>query len=172
MKGINNAEQSKLEAIIQANPALVEPGFLESCQKWEAVQELANKLGLAHGSQEAAQFIAYFMTEGKEGAIPSDLDERIQSVLNSDAAEQMNVAVACTNPEGSPDILFITIFCTPEERRNGIWRNLAIDSAESESYEGPFVCFSPADYDAILNASKTVSGLSDLPIVSLPNTDR
>lgn len=55
----------KLKAILDANPVLSEPGFARSVEKWNLLYEITQQRGLPPG--EAQAFIAYFMTDGKEG---------------------------------------------------------------------------------------------------------
>lgn len=63
---MNNDE--KLAAILAANPVLSEPGFAKSVDRWNKLYEITQARGLA--PQDAQAFIAYFMTDGKEGYLP------------------------------------------------------------------------------------------------------
>jgi hypothetical protein len=58
-------DDKKLAAILDANPVLSEPGFARSVERWNLLYEIAQARGLADGDAQA--FIAYFMTDGREG---------------------------------------------------------------------------------------------------------
>jgi hypothetical protein len=53
--------------ILAANPVLSAPGFAKSVKRWNTLYDIAEQRGLS--GQDAADFIAYFMTNGKEGRL-------------------------------------------------------------------------------------------------------
>jgi hypothetical protein len=61
-------DDEKLKAILDANPVLAEKGFAKSVDRWNKLNEIADARGL--NRDDAAAFIAYFMTGGKEGRLP------------------------------------------------------------------------------------------------------
>lgn len=58
-------EDERLADILAANPVLSEPGFAKSVEKWNLLYDIAKARNLGNGDAQA--FIAYFMTNGKEG---------------------------------------------------------------------------------------------------------
>jgi hypothetical protein len=58
-------DDERLADILAANPVLSEPGFAKSVEKWNLLYDIAQARNLGAGDAQA--FIAYFMTNGKEG---------------------------------------------------------------------------------------------------------
>ena len=87
-----------------------------------------------------------------------------------DGEIEMQVAVACIDVSGSPDMPVFKVWITQEEYDLGIHYGKAKDLAEEARYEGPFVCFDAAEHGAVLSAAREL-GLVPQVIV-LDMTDR
>ena len=57
--------------VVKANPVFQSPGFADATRKWDTLRNKADELKLA--PKEAAEFIAFGMTNGKEGKLPKQL---------------------------------------------------------------------------------------------------
>ncbi|URW83086.1 hypothetical protein NBV64_01620 [Alcaligenes sp. DN25] len=79
----------------------------------------------------------------------------VPSTEPADGSEiEVQVAVACANASGSPDMPIFKVSITQEEYDLGIHYDKAKDLAEEAQYEGPFVCFDAAEYGPILSAAR------------------
>lgn len=58
----------KYQRILTANPALAEPGFRARVDAWNILYDITEEMDL--NREDAAAFIAYFLTNGREGRLP------------------------------------------------------------------------------------------------------
>lgn len=70
----------------------------------------------------------------------------------------MLVAVACRNASGEADLPVFEIHVSEHDRDLGLHYDLAEALAEDCGYEGPFVCFDPAEQPAINRAIAVFDG--------------
>ncbi|EIK52057.1 hypothetical protein YO5_00565 [Stutzerimonas stutzeri TS44] len=92
----------------------------------------------------------------------------ILSTETADGSEiEMQVAVACTNASGSPDVPVFKVRITQEEYDLGIHYAKAKDLAEEARYEGPFVCFDAAEYGLILSAARELGLVPQVVVVDM-----
>ncbi|MGY6272922.1 hypothetical protein ACXIUT_24875 [Achromobacter denitrificans] len=80
---------------------------------------------------------------------------------------EMQVAVACANASGSPDVPVFKVRITQEEYNLGIHYDKAKDLAEEARYEGPFVCFDAAEYGPILSAARELGLVPQVVVVDM-----
>lgn len=69
----------------------------------------------------------------------------------------ISIAVACVNASGMADLPVFQVQCTEQEYDLGVHYEKAEAMAEAAGYEGPFICFDPAEHTAIPQAAKTLS---------------
>lgn len=70
------------------------------------------------------------------------------------------VMIACTNANGESDLFVCTVEVSEAEYDNGIHFDRAIEMAENEGYDAPYVCFDEQDQK---NIARHVSKL-DCPV--------
>lgn len=68
----------------------------------------------------------------------------------------MNIAVACHDASGMPDMPVFTVAVTDRDCNFGIHYDKARAMAEEAGYERPFVCFDAAEHNAILSAVRNL----------------
>lgn len=86
------------------------------------------------------------------------------------AERKMQVAVACFNASGKPDMPVFTVRITEEEYDRGAHYDKAETLAQVAEYDGPFVCFDAAEQGAILSAARELGLVPQVVAVDL--TDR
>ncbi|MUI72518.1 hypothetical protein GNQ44_33390 [Pseudomonas aeruginosa] len=79
----------------------------------------------------------------------------------------LQVAVACANASGMPDMPIFTVRATQEEYDLGVHYDKAKDLAEEARYEGPFVCFDAAEQGAILSAVRELELVPQVIVVDM-----
>lgn len=92
-------------------------------------------------NQLSSKCVADFFQEAQEQA---EYDENLR---------QKTIAVACSNANGEADIFICEVASTPEQRDNGEHYERAIEQAEADDYEGPFVCFDHSEQARIKAAA-------------------
>ena len=80
---------------------------------------------------------------------------------------EMQVAVACIDASGNPDVPVFKVRITQEEYDLGIHYDKARDLAEEARYEGPFVCFDTAEYGPILSAARELGLVPQVVVVDM-----
>ncbi|HBP1590334.1 TPA: hypothetical protein L5U93_004768 [Pseudomonas aeruginosa] len=80
---------------------------------------------------------------------------------------EMQVAVACVDASGSPDMPIFKVRITQEEYDLGIHYDKAKDLAEEARYEGPFICFDAAEYGPILSAARELGLIPQVVVVDM-----
>lgn len=80
---------------------------------------------------------------------------------------EMQVAVACVDASGSPDVPIFKVRITQEEYDLGIHYDKARDLAEDARYEGPFICFDAAEYGPILSAARELGLVPQVVLVDM-----
>ncbi|HCF7479542.1 TPA: hypothetical protein NIK11_002627 [Pseudomonas aeruginosa] len=80
---------------------------------------------------------------------------------------EMQVAVACIDASGSPDLPVFKVRITHEEYDLGIHYDKAKDLAEEARYEGPFICFDAAEYGPILSAARELGLVPQVVVVDM-----
>ena len=92
----------------------------------------------------------------------------IPSTDPADGGEiEMQVAVACVDASGSPDMPIFKVRITQEEYDLGIHYDKARELAEEARYEGPFVCFDAAEYVPILSAARELGLVPQVVVVDM-----
>lgn len=92
----------------------------------------------------------------------------IPSTEPADGSEiEVQVAVACANAYGSPDVLVFKVRITQEEYDLGIYYDKAKGLAEDARYEGPFICFDAAEYGPILSAARELGLVPQVVVVDM-----
>lgn len=92
----------------------------------------------------------------------------IPSTEPADGGEiEMQVAVACIDASGSPDMPVFKVWITQGEYDLGIHYGKAKDLAEEARYEGPFICFDAAEYGPILSATRELSLVPQVVVVDM-----
>ncbi|MER0784339.1 hypothetical protein AAA534_16575 [Pseudomonas aeruginosa] len=92
----------------------------------------------------------------------------IPSTEPADGGEiEMQVAVACIDASGSPDLPVLKVWITQKEYDLGIHYSKAKDLAEDARYEGPFVCFDAAEHGPILSAARELSLVPQVVVVDM-----
>ncbi|CAP41397.1 MULTISPECIES: hypothetical protein [Alcaligenaceae] len=92
----------------------------------------------------------------------------IPSTESADGIEiEMQVAVACIDASGSPDVPVFKVRITQEEYDLGIHYDKAKDLAEEARYEGPFICFDAAEYGPILSATRELGLAPQVVVVDM-----
>jgi hypothetical protein len=90
------------------------------------------------------------------------------SIEPADGGEiEMQVAVACADVSGTPDMPVFKVRTTQEEYDQGAHYYKAKDLAEEARYEGPFVCFDAAEYGPILSAARELGLVSQVVVVDM-----
>ncbi|NPX93941.1 hypothetical protein DZ977_003380 [Pseudomonas aeruginosa] len=80
---------------------------------------------------------------------------------------EMQVAVACVDASGSPDMPIFKVRITQEEYDLGIHYDKARELAEEARHEGPFVCFDTAEYGPILSAARELGLVPQVVVVDM-----
>jgi len=80
---------------------------------------------------------------------------------------EMQVAVACVDASGIPDVAVFKVRITQEEYDLGIHYDKAKNLAEEARYEGPFVCFDAAEYGPILSAARELGIVPQVVVVDM-----
>ena len=90
------------------------------------------------------------------------------SIEPADGGEiEMQVAVACVDVSGTPDMPVFKVRTTQEEYDQGAHYYKAKDLAEEARYEGPFVCFDAAEYGPILSAARELGLAPQVVVVDM-----
>lgn len=80
---------------------------------------------------------------------------------------EMQVAVACANASGIPDMPVFKVKTTREEYDLGVHYDKAKDLAEEARYDGPFICFDAAEYGPILWAARELGLVPQVVVVDM-----
>lgn len=80
---------------------------------------------------------------------------------------EMQVAVACVDASGTPNMPVFKVRTTQEEYDQGAHYHKAKDLAEEARYEGPFVCFDAAEYGPILSAARELGLVPQVVVVDM-----
>ncbi|CAM5285191.1 hypothetical protein [Eoetvoesiella caeni] len=80
---------------------------------------------------------------------------------------EMQVAVACIDASGSPELPVFKISITQEEYDLGIHYDKAKDLAEEARYEGPFVCYDAAEHGPILSTARELGLVPQVVVVDM-----
>ncbi|MFO6247713.1 hypothetical protein, partial [Pseudomonas aeruginosa] len=92
----------------------------------------------------------------------------IPSTEPADGSEiEMQIAVACVDASGGPDMPIFKVRITQEEYDLGIHYDKARDLAEEARYEGPFVCFDTAEYGPILSAARELGLVPQVVVIDM-----
>ncbi|AOY95919.1 hypothetical protein NK553_18770 [Pseudomonas sp. ZM23] len=92
----------------------------------------------------------------------------IPSTEPADGGEiEMQVAVACIDASGSPDMPVFKVRITQGEYDLGIHYDKAKDLAEEARYEGPFICFDAAEHGPILSAARELALVPQVVVVDM-----
>lgn len=95
---------------------------------------------------EADTIISLSMADGGEAEVLPHEIRLLSDVLSVEPAVKiLRIVVAATNANGEPDFFFLKVKCTPNQYDNGDHYEAALDKAEEEDYEGPFVVFDEND---------------------------
>lgn len=92
----------------------------------------------------------------------------IPSTEPADGSEiEMQIAVACVDASGGPDMPIFKVRITQEEYDLGIHYDKARDLAEEARYEGPFVCFDTAEYGPILPTARELGLVPQVVVIDM-----
>ncbi|EZO23261.1 hypothetical protein [Pseudomonas aeruginosa] len=80
---------------------------------------------------------------------------------------EMQVAVACVDASGAPDMPVFKVSITQEEYDQGVHYDKAKVLAEDAQYEGPFVSFDAAEHGAILTAARELRLVPQVVVVDM-----
>ncbi|MFW7348460.1 MAG: hypothetical protein ACODTU_20470 [Pigmentiphaga sp.] len=80
---------------------------------------------------------------------------------------EMQVAVACANAFGIPDMPVFKARVTQEEYDLGVHYEKAKSLAGKAGYEGPFVCYDVAEYGAILSAARKLGLVPQVVVIDM-----
>ena len=108
-------------------------------------------------------------TDDGAGAVIPATDPSSTEPIHGEERE-MQVAVACFNASGKPDMPVFTVRITEEEYDRGAHYDKAETLAQAAEYDGPFVCFDAAEQGAILSAARELGLVPQVVAVDL--TDR
>jgi len=84
----------------------------------------------------------------------------------------MPIAVACRNASGMADMPVFTVFPSQAELELGLAYDQAEALAQEAGYEGPFVCFDPAEQRAIASAALELKATPCEPRMTKPSAPR
>lgn len=113
-----------------------------------------------------------FADEMRERMGMADEEPESQAVIPpTEPAEggeiEMQVAVACVDASGTPNMPVFKVRTTQEEYDQGAHYYKAKDLAEEARYEGPFVCFDAAEYGPILSAARELGLAPQVVVVDM-----
>jgi len=69
---------------------------------------------------------------------------------------KMQIALACRNASGEPEIPVFTVTATQSEYDEGVHYNKAEALAQDAGYEGPFIGFDASEHKAIVLALRSL----------------
>ncbi len=79
----------------------------------------------------------------------------------------MNIAVACHNASGVPDMPVFSVTVSDEDYAYGIHYDKAKALAADAGYERPFVCFDDTEQNAIVSAARSLDLVPRLVVVDM-----
>ncbi len=79
----------------------------------------------------------------------------------------MNIAVACHNASGVPDMPVFSVTVSDTDYAYGIHYDKAKALAADAGYERPFVCFDDTEQNAILSAARSLNLVPRLVVVDM-----
>ncbi len=74
----------------------------------------------------------------------------------NDVIETQNVVVACRAADGCPVLVVFEVEYTEAEYNLGVHYDKAIELAEEDGYEAPFICFDENEQSEIIAAAKII----------------